>query len=481
MSVEDMDELRARLNEAEETLRAIREGQVDALVIETPDAAEIFTIEGEGESYRTFMEAMDVGAAAVDGEGRILYLNANLAAVLGAPMSAVQGRRFEKVVDATAATAIEGVLTAEGATVQIRLKQGSGEAHYLVSAKPMRLGTMAGFAVTFTDVTHRVAAEIALQSERAARAVIASANEAVLVCDRHGVVTHANLAAQNVYHGDPVGQPFATIVPLTFSGVGGMVQSSDLVEMAIAGTAVQGIDAHAPNAPRQKDYQISAAPLQVGEDEISGCVITMVDMSQRKAAEKQQLLLMRELDHRVKNTLALVLSIAGRTLHHEDTLEGYHKAFTGRVQALAATHNLLAENSWTDLTIAEVVHAELAPYAGSGTTNIRIEGLDRPIAPRAAIAFGMVIHELATNAVKYGALSTSHGRIDVIAVPAKANTFDLEWRESGGPPVDEPTRRGFGQSVISRSLQYSDDSGARVEFRPDGVVCHIALPKEDLR
>ena len=480
MSMDELAELRLRLSEAEDTLRAIREGQVDALVIDTPDQAAIFTIEGEGESYRTFMEAMDIGAAAVDEAGRILYVNANLAGVLGSALNSLQGLRFSDVVEPTIASAIEGVLNRDEQSVEVRFATGPRDAHFLVSAKPMRLGATAGYAVTFTDVTERVEAELAVQSERAARAVISSANEAVLVCDRHGVVSHANLAAQNIYPGDPVGKPFAAIVPLSFPGATGMVQASDIVEMAINGTAVQGIEAHAPNAPRIKDYQISAAPLQVGDDAISGCVITMVDMSQRKAAEQQQLLLMRELDHRVKNTLALVLSIAGRTLHHEDTLEGFQKAFTGRIQALAATHNLLADNSWTDLTIADVVEAELAPHAG-GSGRIHIEGLDRHIAPRAAIALGLVIHELATNAAKYGALSSRDGRIDVRDLGERDEALHLEWRESGGPVVATPTRKGFGQNVITRSLQYTSSGGADVEFLPEGVVCRIRLPVEDIR
>ncbi|QQR38718.1 sensor histidine kinase [Devosia rhizoryzae] len=480
MSTEEIAELRIRLDEAEQTLKAIREGQVDALVIDTPEAAEIFTIEGEGQSYRAFMEAMDVGAAAVDHTGRILYVNANLAGTLGSGLNSLQGVRFGDVVAPAIAGSIESVFSRGEDSVEIQLNQHGRDSHFLVSAKPMRLGTTAGYAVTFTDVTERVEAELALQSERAARAVIASANEAVLVCDRNGVVTHGNLAAQNLYSGDPVGRKFADIVPLTFPGATGMLQASDIVEMAIQGTAVQGIEAHAPNAPRVKDYQISAAPLQVGEDAVSGCVITMVDMSQRKAAEKQQLLLMRELDHRVKNTLALVLSIAGRTIHHEDTLEGFQKAFTGRIQALAATHNLLAENSWTDLTIADVVQAELAPHGG-GVGRIHIEGLDRNIAPRAAIALGLVIHELATNAAKYGALSTRDGRIDVRTTGSDNETFRIEWRETGGPAVAVPTRKGFGQNVIARSLQYTPSGGAEIEYAPEGVICRIALPVEDLR
>lgn len=482
MSESEIAELRIRLAEAEDTLRAIREGQVDALVIDTPDDAEIFTIEGETQSYRNFLEAMDVGAAAIDGAGRILYVNSNLASMLGSSHNSLTGLRFADVIEAGVAEAIEALINLAPQSAQLTLGQSGREGHYAVSARPMRLGAIDGHAITFTDVTQRVEAELALQSERAARAVIASANEAVLVCDLQGIVTHANVAAQNVYEGDPVGQRFADIVPLILPGATGMVQAADIVELALAGNAVQGMEAHAPLAPRIKDYQVSAAPLHVGEEAISGCVITMVDLTQRKAAEKQQLLLMRELDHRVKNTLALVLSIAGRTLHHEETLEGFQAAFTGRIQALAATHNLLAENGWTDLTIADVVQAELAPHAGV-SSRLVTEGLSQAITPRGAIALGLVIHELATNAAKYGALSSPDGLVTVSARPSakEDNSFALEWRESGGPLVEKPTRHGFGQSVITRSLQYSPFGGAAVDYQPEGVICRISLPREDLR
>src|SRR6185312_6657864 len=152
----------------------------------------------------------------------------------------------------------------------------------------LRLGTTSGHAVTFADVTERVRNESSEQSEHAARAVIASANEAVLVCDREGIITHANAAASIVYDGNPVGQAFAEIIPLVFRDATGVLQADDLVAVVTTGTPMQGMEAVAPNAPRVKDYLVSAAPLRVAGDRISGAVITMIDLSQRKAAEKQQ-------------------------------------------------------------------------------------------------------------------------------------------------------------------------------------------------
>src|SRR3546814_4390905 len=129
--------------------------------------------------------------------------------------------------------------------------------------------------------------------------------------------------------------------------------------MANSGRTLQGIEAHAPDAPRVKDLLISIAPLTLSGEAISGCVVTMVDLSQRKIAERQQLLMMRALDHRIKNTLALVLSISHRTAASEDTLEGFQDAFSARIQALAATHNLLAEPSWADLVLRDLAVGEL--------------------------------------------------------------------------------------------------------------------------
>lgn len=483
MTLDEVSELRRRLAEAEDTLRAIQQGDVDALVVGRADNASIFTIEGDAESYRAFMEAMAVGAAAVDEAGHILYLNGNLRRAF--QQDRYQGRRFTELLTPGAGAQVEALLRFPPGTdhpVDVRLPGHDDTSHFVVSAQPLQLGTVRGFALTFTDVTERMKAELAAQSERAARAVIASANEAVLVCDRNGVITHVNAAAAIVFDGDPVGMPFAEAIPLVFPDGTGIIEAADIVEMAVQGTSVQGLEVTAPRAPKVKDYLISAAPLHLGDEEVGGCVITMVDLTQRKAAEKQQLLLMRELDHRVKNTLALVLSISSRTLHHEDTLEGFQRAFTGRIQALAATHTLLAENSWTDLTVDGILRAELEPYGG--TERLRTTGLDIPIAPRAAIALGLVVHELATNAVKYGALSAPGGRVDVGFVEQTSGdegALVIEWRESGGPTVAQPTRKGFGQTVIARSLQYSPRGGATLDYAPPGVICRMSIPAEDLR
>ncbi len=477
-----IEELQRQLAEAEETLAAIRHGEVDALVMRGVDSDEIFTIEGEA-GYRSFMEAMDPGAVALDGFGHVLYANHKVATLLGVPMESLQGRPFSEALSVENAARFETLLAmaAESGATTARVT-GRHDVHFDISVAPMRIGTVSGYAVTFSDVTERVRMEAAEQNERAARAIIASANEAVLVCDRDGIITHANAAARIVHEGELIGHPFSEVISLVFPGATGLIQSDDFIAMALSGTPLQGIEATVPSAPKVKDYLVSIAPLRVVGDLISGCVITMVDLSQRKAAERQQLLLMAELDHRVKNTLALVQSISSRTLSSEDTLEGYQIAFSGRLQALAATHNLLAVRSWSDLTVADLLAAELAPYIDAGAERVVSEGLTFCVAPRAAVALGLILHELATNAVKYGALSNENGKVNVTASGngSEEHPLTLEWRESGGPPVAMPTRRGFGRTVISRSLQYSPQGQAQLHFLPEGISCQIRIPPEDI-
>lgn len=479
-------DLRLKLAEAEDTLRAIRENEVDALVMRGALAEEIFTIGGDPDSYRTFMEVMEPGAAALDGSGRVLYANSTLTRLLGRSLAELQGRPLADTLEVEVGNEVKQLLSDAGTARQsreVRFPRGEEvDLHFIAVATPLQLGTISGHAVTFANVTERVLNEGAEQSEHAARAVIASANEAVLVCDRDGIVTHANAASSIVYDGNPIGRVFAEIIPLVFRDATGVLRADDMIAMVTNGTPMRGIEAIAPNAPDVKDYLVSAAPLRIAGDRVNGAVITMVDLSQRKAAEKQQNLLMRELDHRIKNTLALVVSISDRTASNTDTVQAFQKAFTGRIQALAATHTLLLENSWSSLELRDIVMSEIAPYIEATAEQVTIEGLNVAVAPRAAIAFGLIVHELTTNAVKYGALSQEGGRVTVreIGRNDEANgAFVLEWRESGGPRVTPPKRKGFGHTVIARSLQYSG-GGAVFDFDPSGLVCRISIPSEDL-
>ncbi|RXH20866.1 PAS domain S-box protein [Bradyrhizobium guangzhouense] len=476
------DELEARLYEAEETLRAIREGEIDAVVIKGGATEQVFTLEGDGESYRTFMEVMDVGAAAFDGEGQLLYANQALCKLLDRPASSLAGQELLVLLDSVNQTIFRRLLTQalDGRqSAEIHVHVGKADRSFLLTGAPIEFGIGRGVAITFTDISEREQAAVAKESERLARSILASANEAVIVCDRMGKVTHINGAAERICAESPIGKGFDEAIELTFAEASELMSGTDIVAMAASGTPVQGLEAAVKTSSTDvTDVMISAAPLIVSGDRTQGCVVTLINLSQRKAAERRQALLMGELDHRVKNTLAMVLAISARTASHERTIEDFQKAFSGRIQALAATHTLLSNASWENLQIKDVLGVELAPYTTLSGGRIAMDGLDIPVDSKTAVSLGLVFHELTTNAVKYGALSTRAGKLAVRRIGlVEGDALLIEWEERDGPLVTPPTSSGFGQTLISRSLGSGPSGGTKLEFRPTGVVCQIMIPK----
>jgi PAS domain S-box-containing protein len=195
------------------------------------------------------------------------------------------------------------------------------------------------------------------------------------------------------------------------------------------------------------------------------------DIHERKVAEEHQRLLINELNHRVKNTLASVQAIAFQTLRGEVPLAEARARFEARLMALSATHNLLTEENWVGASLERVVRDATEHLAGDAG-RFDVAGAPLRLAPRAALALAMALHELGTNAAKYGALAAESGRVS-IAWTVDEERLRLEWRESGGPPVEAPTRRGFGSRLIERGLQADLDGAAALHFEPGGLRCEI--------
>jgi two-component sensor histidine kinase len=188
-------------------------------------------------------------------------------------------------------------------------------------------------------------------------------------------------------------------------------------------------------------------------------------------AERQQKLLLDELNHRVKNTLATVQAIAHQTLRTRSDPAEFRAAFEARLTALSATHNLLTATSWRSASLRDVLLQEFLPH---GVERYRLQGPDVPLPAGQALAVGMMFHELATNAAKYGALSVAGGRVAVrwaLSGPPQAPVVEIAWRETNGPPVTPPGRTGFGTRLIERSLQGT----ATLDYAPEGLRCDIRL------
>jgi two-component sensor histidine kinase len=198
-----------------------------------------------------------------------------------------------------------------------------------------------------------------------------------------------------------------------------------------------------------------------------------------RAAVKEKDLLIGELNHRVKNTLATVQSIASQTLRNAHTIEHASSAIESRLIALSQVHNVLTDRSWAHVGLHDIVAQALEPYRSRGENRIHIKGERVQIPPRMALALAMALQELATNAIKYGALSNSIGQISVqwsVGGEGPLRRLHLTWREVEGPQVAVPKRRGFGTRLIERSLAQDLDGSVRIEFAPEGIICSVDAP-----
>ena len=205
-----------------------------------------------------------------------------------------------------------------------------------------------------------------------------------------------------------------------------------------------------------------------------------IDVTERKRAEEQKSLLIAELDHRVKNVLANVAVVAKRTSERSDSMDDLIDALEHRLRSMGEAHALLSRSRWQGVSLADLIAQELAPYVGAGNTVV--EGPYVGLTAAATQAIAMVLHELATNAAKYGALSTPQGQVsvrwDVRSNGVIPSTLTLEWNERGGPAATVPAPTGYGTSVIRNLIPYELGGTVDHAFSTDGACCTITIPAE---
>jgi PAS domain S-box-containing protein len=198
------------------------------------------------------------------------------------------------------------------------------------------------------------------------------------------------------------------------------------------------------------------------------------EIAERKTAEARLTTVAGEVDHRAKNMLALVQAMVRLT--KAETLPEYTAALTGRINALAHAHALLAQSRWDGADLMQIVDDELAPYRRNDGANVTVSGPSVRLNPVAAQAVTMAIHELVTNAVKYGALSTPAGRVELSWQLVASSRLTIQWTESGGPPVRKPTRTGFGTTAVDQMIRHQLGGDVRLHWRPEGVACEMVVP-----
>lgn len=205
----------------------------------------------------------------------------------------------------------------------------------------------------------------------------------------------------------------------------------------------------------------------------------VMDITERKRWEEHQQLLINELNHRVKNTLATVQSVASQTLRNAETTEAARAALESRLFALSRAHDVLTRENWEGASLSEIVAEAIAPYRHERDNRLTAVGPDIRLSPRTALAIAMALQELATNAVKYGALSNASGTVAVhwsVREEGGKPRLNLYWTENGGPPVTPPSHRGFGTRLIERSLAHDLNGTAEIQYMPSGITCIVDAP-----
>lgn len=255
-------------------------------------------------------------------------------------------------------------------------------------------------------------------------------------------------------------------------------ESRDAVEQALsaaqAGHAV-AFRAYCPTAkgsPRWWDTTVSPI-LENGR--VTRVLATSRDVTSERTAEAHRQLLVNELNHRVKNTLATVQSIAKQSLRNAGVDLSVRDALEGRLMAIAATHNVLTDQNWSAASLRQIVDGSVAPYSAN-PSQLTITGQDLQVSPKPAVVMALAFHELAINALKYGALSAPSGHVDIRWSIQSGDQLYIEWAERGGPAVRPPERRGFGSRIVELALPNELGGAVKVDYRADGLRCSIRSP-----
>ena len=321
----------------------------------------------------------------------------------------------------------------------------------------------------------------ARQYEQAA-AIVNSSGDAIVSKDLNSIITSWNRGAEQLFGytaQEAIGQPVTLLMPSDR-----LDEEPGILERIRRGEKID----HYETVRRRKDgtllaISLTVSPLTDAKGEIVGASQIARDISERKRQEQHRELLLNELNHRVKNTLATVQSLAMQTLRNSATLAEARDSFEVRLAALAKAHDVLTREAWEGASLNRVVADAVAAYSGDiQASRFRVAGPLVRLRPNAVLALSMALHELATNALKYGALSNGTGSVEInwLLIPGDPRRFRFRWTESGGPPVGMPSRRGFGSRLIEQGLAHDLAGEVRLTFAPAGLVCTIDAPLDEI-
>jgi PAS domain S-box-containing protein len=330
-------------------------------------------------------------------------------------------------------------------------------------------GNIIGAVNCFQDVTERKFSE-----EAALRfaAIIASSNDAIVTKDLDGIITSWNGGAERIFGylaEEIIGKPIMTLIPPDHQK-----EEEAIIERIRRGQRVE----HYQTIRRRKDgslidISLTISPIINAQGKVIGASKIARDITEHKRNEAQIVNLAREAEHRTKNILSTVLATV--RLSRADTSDDLKQLIEGRIDALAKVHALFVQSRWTGADLHSLVTQELLPYSGETEGRVRIDGPHVMLEPNTAQTIAISLHELATNAAKYGSLTAADGRVEIAWSRTADSRLRLRWIEAGGPTVTQPTRRGFGTRVMENIIVGQLRGEVHFDWRDEGLVCEIVV------
>ncbi|MFY9837456.1 MAG: PAS domain S-box protein [Xanthobacteraceae bacterium] len=364
-----------------------------------------------------------------------------------------------------------------------RERYWSGELHHICKdgrevAVDCRMQLLGGDTVLEVnrDVTERKHIERALdESEQRLRmlaSIVESSDDAIVSKNLDGIITSWNTGAQRVFGytaEEAIGQPITIVIPQDRQG-----EEREILTRIRRGERIDHFE-----TIRQRKHgslivvSLTVSPVKNAAGKIVGASKIARDITEQKRNQERIATLAREAEHRSKNLLATVQATVN--LSQADTSDGLKNAIEGRIQALANVHSLFVQSRWIGAELSTLAMQELSPYRRDNEARVRVDGPQVLLEPNTAQMVAVILHELVTNAVKYGALATAEGRIEVNWSHPGDGRLTLRWIETGGPPVKPPTRQGFGHRVVERMIGQLKGKSS-FDWRPEGLACQIAFP-----
>ncbi|MBB5753296.1 sensor histidine kinase [Prosthecomicrobium pneumaticum] len=379
-------------------------------------------------------------------------------------------------------TVVEG---GRGAAINIEVAAEDGASQYLrLSMDPLRddAGEIAGLTSAVVDLTERHDYETRLSALTSSLAEANARFDLALRGSSISVFTQDERLRYTWVYNTPLAPDPSAIAGRTDAELMGEDRAAALIaakRAVIEAAAPRTLDFELEIEGRPRSFEMRLEPIVALDGRVTGLAGVAVDITERRSHERHLRLVMRELTHRSKNLLAVIQAMARQTAARSDDPKTFVERFSARLRAMAASHDLLVAQEWHGAYLPDLVKAQLAQAVDPGSEQLVTEGPPVSLRPDAAQNIGLALHELTTNAAKYGALSVADGRI-AIRWRLEGDRFVLRWEERGGPPVEPASRRGFGVTLLERTVGQALDGTVSVSFEDSGLVCEIVIPASHL-